>query len=250
MLRGLYTAGTGMLTQRKKMDVITNNIVNAETRGFKQDKLLSRSFEEMLITRINDPAVLLHEREVGPLGTGVHIDEVFTDFLQGALEQTDINTDFAILGDGFFVVNTPEGERYTRNGIFQIDSDSRLVTQEGYPVQGVDGDIYVNPSNFSVREDGIVVSDGAVVGRIRLVSFDDNGTLRKTGNNLYLNFDGGQPYESDALIKQGYTENSNVDLTEQIVNMIEVYRVYETNQRVIRTIDETLGKAVNDIGRV
>jgi len=232
------------------MDVITNNIVNAETRGFKQDKLLSRSFEEMLISRTNDPAVLQQERIVGPLGTGVHVDEIFTNFIQGSLEQTNNNTDFAIVGDGFFVVNTPQGERYTRNGVFQIDANGRLVTQEGYPVQGVDGDIYVNSSNFSVDERGYVTSDGTLVGRVRLVSFADNGVLRKEGNSLYFNFGGGQLLESDALIKQGYAEGSNVDLTEQIVNMIEVYRAYETNQRVIRTIDETLEKAVNEIGKV
>lgn len=249
MIRGLYTAGTGMLTQNKKMDVITNNIANLETAGFKQDKLLSRSFEDMLITRINDPGIVLQEREVGPLNTGTHIDQVITDFTIGPLEETNLSTDLALVGDGFFVVNTPDGEMYTRNSAFQLDENMRIVNSDGYALQGDNGDITLTSDDFVVDSMGNVINEGNIISTIRVVNFENLDAIRKTGNNLYDSM-GEAAIDSNATIRQGFREASNVDLIEQIVDMIEVSKTFESNQKVIQTLDDTLGKAVNDIGRI
>lgn len=232
------------------MDVLVNNVVNAETSGYKSGQLLSRSFSEMLINRINDPAVLAYNQQVGPLGPGIHIDEIYTDFTQGPLEATDRPQDLALAGDGFFVIQTPDGERYSRDGSFLISPAGYLTTSDGWPVLGQNGRIYVNDS-FLVSEHGLISQDGAYVDRLRLVSFTDPGQLRKEGNNLYLNYGGSALQEAgDTLVKQGYLENSNLDLAQTMVDMIKISRMHEINQRVIRMIDGTLDKAVNEVGRV
>lgn len=250
MVKGLYTAGTGMLTQRNKMNVIANNVSNIETVGYKEDSLLSRSFNEVLIERINDPNVLRQNEIVGAITKGVHIDEVFTDFIQGSFTETNRNGDLALQGDGFFLVETPNGARYTRNGAFFVDNEGMLVTSEGYYVQGLNGNINVGTNNFRVNEDGQIFVNDNLVDTLQVVSFEDNSLLRKEGESLYYPFGDAEPGVSDAKVKQGFLEASNVDLIEQIVNMIEVSRAYESNQRVISTIDSTLDKAVNEIGKV
>ncbi|NLN03701.1 MAG: flagellar basal-body rod protein FlgF [Clostridiaceae bacterium] len=251
MVRGLYTAGTGMLTQRNKINVIANNVANVDTVGYKEDLMLSRSFSEVLIERINDPNILRQNEIVGTIAKGVHVDEVFTKFVQGSLNETRRNADLALQGDGFFVVETPNGLRYTRNGAFFVDNQGMLVTAEGYHVQGANGSLYVGSNNFKVNENGQVFDeDGNLVDEVLVVSFVDNSLLRKEGEGLYYTFGEAETVESEAKVKQGYLEASNVDLVDQIITMIEVARAYESNQRVISTIDSTLDKAVNEIGKV
>ena len=116
MLRSFYIAGTGMLAQREKMDIVTNNIVNVDTTGYKKDTLITRSFKDMMIQSMNG-------KDIGPLNTGIHVDDVVTSFDQGNLEQTDRLTDVALEGDGFFAVNTAAGIRFTRDGAFAVNSD-------------------------------------------------------------------------------------------------------------------------------
>lgn len=246
MLRCLYIAGTGMLVQRKKMDVLTNNITNAETTGFKQDALLSRSFNDMLIARLNDPTG--YSNTIGPQNTGVHGDDVTTDFTQGSMEQTELTTDLALDGQGFFAVSTPKGERYTRDGSFSVSSTGYLTTSEGYPVQGSNGPVYVGMGKFAVEENGNVSVNGNVTDKLKIVSFQNPAALRKEGSNLFSG--AGATADNTTVIKQGFLENSNVDIAEQMVKMIEVSRTYETNQRMVKMIDDSLGKAVNDVGRV
>ena len=251
MLRSLYTAGTAMLTQSRQMDVISNNLTNVETAGFKSDNLMSQSFRDMLISRVSDPYVY-KSSGVGPHNTGIHIDRVFTSFAQGPLENTTLNTDLALAGDGFFVINTPDGERYTRAGCFTTDQDGYLVTPLGMYVMGYDGPIQVGDDRFSVSLDGIVASDGEVLGRLRIVTFPDNGALRKDKDSLFYNIDpaGNQPVNSTVAIRQGFLEGSNVDTAREMVRLITVYRSYEANQRILGMLDESLGRAVNDIAKV
>jgi flagellar basal-body rod protein FlgF len=251
MVRGLYTAGTGMISQMEKMNVISNNVANLNTTGFKQDDLITRSFEDVLIKRLNDPSVVHRANQVGPLNMGVHVDQVFTRFEQGALHETNNYTDLAVEGDGFFVIETQNGERYTRDGAFQVDSEGRLTTKEGNPVQGQRGEINVGSTKFVVNSNGDVFADGVFIDTIRVVGFDSNDDLRKEGSNLYYNYNPQNAvFDSDGEVIQGYLEGPNIDLAKQLVNMIETYRNYESNQKVIKMIDDTLSKAVNEIGRI
>lgn len=250
MERGLYTAGTAMLTLQKQMDVVANNFANVQTVGFKEDSMVSRSFNDMLISRINDTNVVNTYNEVGPHNLGIHVDSVLTNFVTGSLTQTDKKTDMAIDGDGFFVVQTPQGERYTRNGEFAVTRDGILITNDGYAVMGENGIINVGGGDFTVNTSGDVMVDGEIAGRIRLVSFADNGGLRKEGNNLYNNFSAGAAIDSNAQIRQYMVESSNVSMVDNVVDMMTIYRNYESNQKVIQIIDGTLNKAANDLGKI
>lgn len=251
MLRSLYIAATGMLVQRKKMDVITNNITNIETTGYKRDQLISRSFKDMLITRINDPAVVNYSTPIGNQNTGVHIDEVSTDFSQGNMEDTGKLTDLALQGPGFFTVSTPGGERYTRDGSFGVNSEGYLVTSDGNYVMGVSGKIRVGTGKFNVSGQGVVTVNGTPAGKLKIVTFADAKGLRKEGNNLYANYNAQTvATTAETSVKQGYLEGSNVDIAREMVDMISVSRLYDTNQRMVKMLDQSLDKAVNEVGRV
>ncbi|MDD2375754.1 MAG: flagellar basal-body rod protein FlgF [Eubacteriales bacterium] len=250
MIRGLYTATTGMLTQEKRMDVVINNLANATTVGYKQDSLLSRSFDDLMIERMNDPSIVQRTADVGPLNTGIHIDEVITNFNVGSLQETKSNTDLALLGNAFFTVNTADGERYTRAGNFQVDADGFLTTAAGDRVLGEQGEINVGSTDFAVDLNGNVQANGQLIDRLQLVTVEDTTTMRKQGGNLYSLQEGVVQPAEQAQVRQGFIEMSNVDLSNQMVNMIEIQRSYEINQRMIKIMDEKLGKTVNDLGRV
>jgi flagellar basal-body rod protein FlgG len=236
-----------MLLQRRMMEVITNNIANADTTGYKKETLVSHSFDAVMIQRINDAP---SPSRVGPLALGTQVDESYTDFSAGGLENTGRSTDLALAGDAFFVMQTPAGERYTKSGAFIVSQQGFLVDGNGNFLLGEDGPIYVGGDDFLVSEEGDVLVGGAVADRIRVASFEDNLALRKQGDNLY--FAAAEPLAAPGnyAVKQGFLETSNVDVAREMVDMISVYRTYESNQKMLTMIDEIAGKAVNDIGRL
>ena len=250
MVRGTYIAGTGMLLQRRRMENITNNIANADTTGYKKEHLVSHSFDAVMIERIKDTHVVGYTMNVGPLNLGTQIDQLYVNFEQGGLEGTERTTDLALVGDVFFVMQTPAGERYTRSGSFYIDQLGYLTDGEGNFLLGENGPIYVGGLDFTVDAAGGVWVDNQFTDRIRVASFADNGTLRKQGSNLYFSLAGPQAQAEPYAIRQGFLEISNVDIAREMVDMLTVFRTYETNQRMLTMIDETVGKAVNEIGRL
>lgn len=251
MIRCFYTAGTGMLVQRDRMDVLANNLTNVDTTGYKSDSLISSTFRDMLIERLHDPGIVSVSTIVGPLGTGTHIVEVFTSFQQGNIENTGRMCDFALTGDGFFVVSTPEGDRYTRDGSFFVNSEGYLVTSDGWYVQGQRGRIQVGGDDFAVDDKGNIYVADAIKDRLRIVRFEDPTGLRKDGNNLYLRAEGPQPTEAaDTIVIQGALEGSNADTAEELTKLLSVRNAYTINQRVLGMVDKSLEKAVNEVGRV
>jgi len=251
MVRGLYIAGTGMLLQRRRMETITNNIVNAETTGYKKEFNIAHSFDEVFLRRVNDNQPITQPgRAVGPLNLGTQVDHLYIDFTQGALETTDRPTDFALIGDGFFVVQTADGERYTKTGHFYINNEGFLLDGDGNYLLGNNGPINVGGLDFHVDSAGNVFTADGFVDTIRVVSFEDNSTLRRQGNNLYFATEPPLAAPNPYTIAQGFLEMSNVDIGREMVDMLAMYRTYETNQRMITMIDETVGRAVNDIGRL
>lgn len=250
MVRGFYTAGTGMIAQRKSMDVIMNNAVNVETPGYKNDKVISRTFKDRLIDRINDPSIL-NISEVGDMNGGVHVDELIIDFTQGNIDVTNQMSDVALAGEGFFCVQTPEGERYTRAGNFTVDTNGYLQTPDGYRVLGTDGNpMQVGNGDFSIDTNGNVAANGQNAGQLKLVSFEDEQALRKQGDNLFYNYGNSAMGESNATVRQGCLEMSNAAMADVMVDMMTVYRVYESNQKMVQMTDESLDLAVNQIGKI
>lgn len=253
MLRGFYIAGTGMLVERARMNIISNNITNTETVGYKKDCLVSRSFADMLLERMNDPSVISYSTQTGPLNTGTHIDEEMVCFGLGSPEQTDLNTDMCLTTQGFFVVKTTDGDRYTRAGNFHLTADGTLVNSDGYPVQSETGDIKLTSDNFKIKSDGTILNldTGATVGKLKLVDFEDRTGLRKQGNNLFYEVNNTAPItpKTPVEVLQGYIESSNAGMTEEMTSLMTCMRQYESNQRILKMVDSTMGQAVNDIAR-
>lgn len=265
MLRSFYIAGTGMLTQRQKMDTVINNLTNMDTTGYKSDMVVTRSFGDLLLSRLNDDPAVLGTRaktdiaalsggqppQVGPQNTGLYYDEAVIDFTQGPMDATGRQTDMAIAGEGFFCIQTPEGVRYTRSGDFQVDLNGTLLTHDGNYVIGADGGmINVGTGDFTLGENGSIYVNGEQAAQLRIVNFADTTVLRKQGDNLLYAYNGAQPQVmGNPSVHQGMREGSNVDLGAEMADMLMTNRVYESSQRMLRMVDETLDKTVNTIGQ-
>jgi len=255
LIRGLYTSGLGMSTQMKKLDVISNNLANVNTTGYKKDDAIVSSFPEMLMNRINDTKNNVNiPRPIGKVTLGAQIDEIYTNFTQGSFIRTDEKFNLAIQGDGFFVINTANGEeRYTRDGSFVIDANGQLKTKEGNSVMGEDGivtldeDFLTQAHEVFIDDMGALIIDGEYIDRIRMANFEDNTSLKKVGDNLYESTGNPTPFEGKVM--QGYVESSNVNPVTAMVDMITVSRTYEANQKMIQVHDTLMGKAVNEVGK-
>jgi flagellar basal-body rod protein FlgG len=271
-----------MSAQQVRLDAISNNLANVDTDGYKRDVAVHKSFAELLLRRINDDGVALNPfgssdmaPVVGKIGTGVENNEVFTEYEQGALKQTQNDFDLAMDGDGFFAVQTPYGERYSRSGAFVLGKEGFLETKEGYPVLGENGPIQVKANNFKVDKDGnVFVNEDLqadpfrLVGReendwkglrkldtLKVVDFEKDRFLAKQGASLWRATE--ESGEAQTLkagsrpkISQGYVEASNVNPVLEMVRMIEVNRAYEANQKSIQSEDSMLGRLINETARV
>lgn len=256
MVRGLYTAATGMNVQAKKMDIISNDLANVNTTGYKKDTAVIASFPQILASRLDDTQNHIpNNGMIGAMSLGARIDEIYTNFTQGSVIKTDGIVDLAIQGEGFFAVQTPANTFYTRDGNFSINQNGEMVTKEGYYVLSQEGlpitlgeDFLANGGQVVVKESGEVYRGAELIDTIALVRFEDNGTLQKAADNLYQAEGQGIPFQGSMI--QGFLESSNVNSVTAMVDMITVSRAYEANQKVIQTQDAILGKAVNEIGRV
>lgn len=266
MLRGFYAAASGMITQQRQQEALANNIANVNTPGYKADQVAIRSFPEMLMQKVSSrklptttPTNVPHRHLLGSMNTGVYVQEYVPNFSVGALKQTFLSTDFAIdqqnvpdeKGSLFFTVQNEAGDiRLTRNGNFTIDGEGMLVTTEGlYVLDDAGNPINTNDQQFVVLEDGTVQTDEANIplGLSYVANVDE---LEKEGHELYVGEAEAVPADAIYTIRQGYLERSNVDPGITMTQMMEAYRLFETNQRVLRAYDESLEKAVNDVGRI
>lgn len=356
MFRGLYIAGSSLVTNNNKIDVVSNNISNINTTGYKKDLVLIESFEDTLLSKMNgskpaldfkeNPTVEVtnegdyyeasskggyfkidtptgvsyhnkarftvgedgylktfykddgrveskygynllgkdgpiyvgegefnidengnvlvdgeitdkviikpHPSVIGTMSSGVKLERIETNFNQGQLMQTNNILDFAIDGEGFFTVETEEGTRYTRNGSFKLNEYRELVTSEGYRVQGMYGPIYLDGEDIAVNTYGEILVDGEVVDMLEIANIENTRDMRKIGEGLWEMEEGIEPELQNFTgeVLQGKLEKSNVDPIKEMVEMMTLFRGYESSQRMIKAYDETIGKAVNEIGRV
>lgn len=265
MVKGLYTAYTGMINQQNRMDVLTNNLANSATNGFKKEGATSQAFDEMLAIKIKDSSAYNLPRGIGDVSLGVKIGECYTDYGQGSFRVTDNVYDMAIDGDGFFAISytNKAGEtsvKYTRDGAFSVTREGYLVTKDGDYVlnqaaaqagnPGQAGYIRVDPNIPLVVDDlGNLYQNNMLVGQVGVVDFADYNFLAKYGENLYDLVEGGQVQPSTSRVEQGTLEMSNVNVVSEMVEMINISRAYESNQKIIQTIDSTLEKLVT-MGKV
>ncbi|WP_422121913.1 flagellar hook-basal body protein [Planococcus sp. X10-3] len=283
MFRGLYTATSGMMANNRQQQVLTNNLANASTPGFKKDQTVMRAFPAQLIkametggTTVGGSKLPATQKQIGSLHAGVYTQEGIPSFAQGALKNTGNSTDLALLSSSLpvnpetgqqgavsFAVALPNDEiRYTQNGQFTVDDAGFLTTAEGFNVLGQDlQPIQVNSTDFTINGNGEITSDDGTVNNSLFLSYTENPQqFIKEGQNL-LRW-AGDPAEAPvdiqlagignpgALIQQGYVEQSNVDLTQTMTDMMKTYRGFESNQKIIQAYDRSMEKAVNEIGRV
>lgn len=254
MNRGLYTAAVGMMSQMNKMDIISNNIANSNTIGFKKDVDITQSFSEELMYRLNDKTSLLNSnKKIGGVNLGNFVSEVYTDFSTGSFEETDNQYNIAINGEGFFTISyyTNDGEstqKYTRDGYFMLDNERFLVNSEGYKVLGENGEIQIPDGDITISENGYIYCNGEYVDKLKIINVSNLESLRKIGDNLYNSTEETNFSDFTGSIMQNYLERSNVNVVEEMVKIINLSRVYEANSQMIKTQDSVMQKAVSQIG--
>lgn len=244
MENAAYVGLSRQMTLRRELDIVANNIANADTTGFKVEQLL-------VGTEVGERARNMFVRP----GVSFVLDNgVGRDFGQGALKQTGRTLDFAIEGEGaFFEVRDGRGQAYTRDGAFTLDPTGRLVTESGAAVLGDGGEIVLDPElgEPSVGADGTITQDGELTGRISVVRFATLAVLEKGGDGLYRNASNVQPIDAnDARIRQGMLEGSNVNPILEITNLIEISRAYESVTRMIENQNDLSRRSVERLGRV
>jgi len=294
MIRTWYTGASGMRAQQWRLDAVANNLANVDTDGYKKDRTTFKSFPQLLLRRAEDDGVFgippFGSADaapiIGKLGTGVEFNELYTDFEQGAPKESGSDFDLMIDGGGFFSLDTPDGERYTRNGSFHLGKEGFLETKEGCPVLGENGPLRVTENNFKVDKEGRVwinaeyaADPGTMISRedntwgkavlldtLKIVGFENGRFLAKQGSNLYMETNGsahggipdgkysGPPEiltgARRGQVLQGFTEASNVNPVVEMVNMIEVNRAYEANQKAILSGDSMLGILINQYAKL
>lgn len=244
MLRGLYIAGTGMLTQLTHQDVIANNLANVNTPGFKRSAVTTGPFNGILMRNVaagGAPAI-------GAMPLGVEVTGIRQIFEQGPINQTGNSMEMALVGPGYFTVQTPQGNRYTRDGAFQLDGQGRLTNASGNLVLGTNNQpIQVGAGQMSVNAQGVVTVDGQQRGQLQIVTLNPN-TITPQGNSLMQGTVAGPA--ANTQVRQGALESSNVSTVTEMVDLIATTRSFEAAQKALTAEDEALGDAINKVGVV
>ena len=256
MIRSLWVAKTGLDAQQTQLDVMSNNLANVSTNGFKRSRAV---FEDLLYQTLRQPGAASSQQTTIPsgltLGTGVRPISTERIFTQGSLQNTTNPLDIAINGQGFFQIQMPDGTlAYTRDGAFQRDSTGQMVTSSGFPLSPA-VTIPSNALTITISRDGIVsvtqpgTSTPTQVGTVQLASFVNPGGLQSAGENLFIETaSSGTPTPNTpgtngtGVLNQGFTETSNVNVAEELVSMIQTQRAYEMNSKVVTTSDQMLGR--------
>ncbi|MBR4667961.1 MAG: flagellar hook-basal body protein [Butyrivibrio sp.] len=275
MVKGLYTAYTGMINEQHRMDVLTNNLANANTNGYKKEGATAQAFKEQLALKIRDYTDAPNTaRGLGYITPGVKIGEGYVDWSEGPMKETGNTFDLAIGGYGFFGVEYTNKainiERdtagqtdimYTRDGNFTLTREGMLVTQDGDPVLNSGGSpITIDPTaDAYIDVKGNIIQNGRIVQTVGVFDFEKTvypdgrisyDNLEHYGENFYIPVDAEQIAPQNFSVYSGFLEQSNVSVVDEMVTMIAVQRNYDTNQRMITTIDGTLDIAANQLGRL
>jgi flagellar basal-body rod protein FlgG len=245
LIRGLYSCANGLLAESARTDVIASNLAGLSVPGFRREVPVVSAFARTLdYLSGGSPA-----GAAGP--SALLISTVKVDLQFGPVRATGGRLDLALEGPGYFCVQTPSGEAYTRGGALRLDSARRLVTAAGDPVLGAAGPVQLPAAGeLEITGDGDIIVDGARVDRLKLVDLPPSAEVEKLGRGL-LRLTAGAPSATTAgRVRQGYLEGANVEAVQELAAMIAALRAFEANQRALQANDETLDKAINEIGRV
>lgn len=258
MVSGINAAASGMMAQQLNIDVISNNLANVNTPGFKALMPVFKRVSDIELQEKSKNDGFNQDKNLGTLSTGSTLDATIIDLQQGAMRKTENKLDFAINGNGFFVVGTDNGDSYTRNGSFTLNEEGALVTKDGYPVLSQSGSaIKLDISNkgmdkINVTGDGKIFLGKQEIDKLKIVDFEKPTDLITAGNSLYKTANEEiKPKEAiNGKVEQGFVEGSNSNVIETMINTISATRTYESLAKVVKTTEMTLDKAVNDVGRV
>jgi len=277
MLRGFYTAASGMLAQQRQTEMLANNLANANTTGFKADQSSIRSFPEMLLQRMENKTIATDDslqlpinKNVGSISTGVYVQEVTPLFSQGDIQETELKTDMALIngsmpadangkiGTVMFVVENSSGEmRYTRNGNFNLDGVGYLTTSAGnYVLDPNNERIQLNSNDFTIDQDGNIAENNQAVARLGVAFAENPNSLVKEGDGLFRAAaedeltDAYNEADVTFTLQQGAIEGSNVDESQTMTEMMAAYRSFEANQKMLQAYDRSMDKAVNEVGKL
>ena len=241
MGNGIYSAGTGLLARTQELDVAANNLANANTSGFRGERV---SFKTQLMTAATNAS----SRAVNTFGV---LGASRTDFSQGSLEHTGSPLDLALEGSGFFAVQSPTGVQYTRDGNFHLTATGALETGQGYAVLGNSGPITLPQGDVQIGSSGVISVDGAVAGELQLVQFDPSTPLTSLGNAYYSAPTAAATTATDSKVSQGSLESSNVNPVGGAVGLIEIQRNAEMLQRAVNTFHNDFDRtAAEDLPKV
>jgi flagellar basal-body rod protein FlgG len=258
MIRGYYTAASGIVTQEKKLNTYANNIANVSTAGYKKDNLVEGTFGEHMAVRMN----AYQNRATVDIGRGVYMQTVvdeYTDHIQGAFTETGRPMDFAIQGDGFFVVADEEGNEYlTRDGQFSLDDEGYLVLPGYGRVQGDAGDIEIGTSEFQVDRNGVVSTfdedgESTEIDRLSIALVDDYDAMQKAANGMFVSDDYGLMGEEGNIgtaVFQGRVEASNVGMVEEMSRMLSTQRSLQSCSQIVKMYDELSDQMNTRISRI
>lgn len=277
MFKGFYTVATGMIAQQRRTELLSNNLANANTPGFKADQSSIRSFPDMLLSSVgktnapaNQQAGAQYMNQVGALNTGVYMQETLPNYVQGQIYSTNFTTDMALIdgylpqnedgvtGSIFFRLEHPEGgEAYTRNGNFTLDGQGYLVNPQGlYVLSDAGQRIQLQNDDFQLDQDGAIYVNNQQVARVGVSYAANPNLLQKQDNGLLRMQDGGElptAYGTNGVnftLRQNYLEGSNVDSSRTMTDLMTAYRAFEANQKVLQAYDRSMEKAVNEIGKL
>ncbi len=240
MDRGVYSIVSGAVGQERRMDVVAKNLANAQTVGYKREKVLFKTFLAKAV--VGSPRM-----KVGGDKVFSRVNGTFLDWKSGTQRPTGNPTDLTLNGDGFFVVQTPRGPEYTRSGNFMVSDKRQLATLDGLPILGQSGPLLIPPGKLLVNGQGELTVDGATIDTLKIVNIKDLASSTRVGER-YITKGPVEPALSTSVI-QGSLEESNVNAIEEFVSLIDLSRQYEAAQKVVHAMDDATKQAVNEIGR-
>lgn len=256
MTQGINAAASGMINVVTYNDIIANNMANINTPGFKQSIVSFKNLHDKMISQINPDIKSNNTEPVGKLSSGIALNSVSFDFKQGGIKVTGNPLDIAINGNGFFMVETPDGPAYTRNGTFIRRDDGFISTTDGHVLVAESGPLSIDLTNAQVKEiqvdtEGNITLKGEKIDKLKIVDFEDRSQLEALGNSLFKpKNDSESPVEATKFeISQGSLETSNANIVECMVKSITGVRTYEALQKVVEAGNKTLSKAVTEVGK-